>query len=119
MRFSILGLLGLVAFAALGCAALQNSNDVWRTCLYSLAVGSLIAALVPAVLLTGRKRAFWIAFALVGWGYHLQFTWLLKGESELLTAKLLNYLARRQNSGVADYGPAPPPPVIDATGPTP
>ena len=114
MRFSILGLLGLVAFAAVGCAALRSPTELWRTCFYSVAVGSLIAALVPAALLTGRKRAFWIAFALVGWGYHLQFTWLVRGESTLLTTKLLDYLARRADSALVSYGSAPTP-IIDSS----
>jgi hypothetical protein len=66
------------------------------------------------VLLTGRKQAFWIAFALVGWGYHLQFTWLVRGESTLLTTKLLDYLARRADSALVSYGSAPTP-IIDSS----
>ena len=70
MRFSILSLLGLVAFAAVGCAALAQTSFIWAAFVTSLAAVSLCIALVAAIMLRGRQQAFWIGFVAAGLLYH-------------------------------------------------
>ena len=71
MRFSTLTLLGLVVFAAIGCAALLNSNQWWASILYMASVLSLLTAVLASIYSHAGKRAFWTGFALFGTGYFL------------------------------------------------
>ena len=67
MRFSILALLGLVAYAAFGCLALTRSTEVWQLITHTAVFITLLSAVLAAVYRSGPKRAFWIGFALFGW----------------------------------------------------
>ena len=51
MRFSILTLLGLVAVAAVGTAALLNANQIWAEVIYSITFITLLIALIAALML--------------------------------------------------------------------
>ena len=70
MRFSIVGLLGLVAVAAVGIGALSNPNFVWTYLLYAAWLALLSLGLVVAVNARGSLQAFWIGFALAGFAWH-------------------------------------------------
>ena len=82
MRFSILTLLGIVAFAAVGCAALLNANQLWAEATYSIAFVTLLIALVAALMLRGGTRAFCIGFAVFGIAY---FSDLFSDQSQMIT----------------------------------
>jgi hypothetical protein len=70
IRFSLLGLAGFVAAAAVACAALVYASPL-------VASAALMAALVGLMLATvlavagARQRGFWIGAALCGWIYLL------------------------------------------------
>ena len=70
MRFSILTLLGLVAVAAIGTAALLHpARPVYVGLLPTLTVGCVLASVCGAILLKGGSRSFCIGFAVFGIGY--------------------------------------------------
>jgi hypothetical protein len=90
-RFTIAGLLGLVLFSAVGVAALRASDDLWDAGLFTLTLGLLALAVLLAVHRRGRRRAFWMGFALVG-GLYLGASLVPPIESRLLSTKGLAYL---------------------------
>jgi hypothetical protein len=62
LRFSLLGLVGLVSFAALACAALVEPGDGWLSVVVTIVVFLGIGHALRAVLHGGESRA-----ASVGW----------------------------------------------------
>jgi WD40 repeat protein len=90
-RYSIAGLLGLVLFVAVAFAALRQADELWDSALFSLTVGLLLTSVLLAIHRTGRKRAFWLGFALLGWTY-LIATLIPSVESRLLTTTGLAHL---------------------------
>jgi hypothetical protein len=72
---SIRTLLAIVAFIALACTALVWANGIWATTLFTAALGVLLFATLAVILRRGVKQAFWIGFALFGWGYLWMAHW--------------------------------------------
>ena len=65
-RFSLLAALGVIAACAVTVAALIRPNHGWAVALCTVNVSILLyAALVVAF--HGRRKAFWLGFAIVGW----------------------------------------------------
>ena len=71
MKFSLATLLLWILLAALGCAALVNSNDTWRQAMVTLALSVLLIATLAAAV--NRSRVFALGFAVAGWIYLLEF----------------------------------------------
>ncbi len=69
IRFSIAGLMGAVLVAAIGLAALRNASETWAGVMLLLTCGVLALAVVGVVCRAGSERAWWLGFALFGWGY--------------------------------------------------
>jgi hypothetical protein len=88
LRFNIVSILGAVVFVGVGFAALRQADDVWNSSLFSLMIGLLLAAVLLAIYRTEARRAFWIGFALFGWGY-LSVSLIPSTESRLMTTKAL------------------------------
>ena len=82
MRFSILTLLGLVAVAAIGTAALLNANRAWVSLTYIGVVAMLAASLVGSLILRAGKQSFAIGFAGFGISFVLA-VYLLPGIKSL------------------------------------
>jgi hypothetical protein len=91
LRFNIASLLGVILFLGVGFAALKESNDLWDSGLFTLTTGVLLVSTLLAVYRRKARRAFWIGFALLGWGY-LALSVVPAIESRLLTSKGLAYL---------------------------
>lgn len=72
-RVSIAGLMGAVAAAAVGLAALRFSTPGWSGSIYLLTRAILGLAILLALHRSGPSRAWWLGFALFGWGYE----WLI------------------------------------------
>ena len=105
MKFSILGLLGIVAFVALGLGALFNANDVWTKLIFTASVLLLFTSVVGAVYSHGAARAFWLGFAVFGIGYFLLYWDAVAGRAqELIThdAVMLAYNYIPKPSDVTD-----------------
>jgi hypothetical protein len=91
LRFHI-GTLGIVIVAiGIGMAALRESNDLWDSCVFSFTIAALLAAVVLAIHRTGKKRAFWLGFALFGAAY-LGLSLVPSIEARLITTRLLAYV---------------------------
>ena len=94
-RFSIRKAMVLVAMVAAGLAALKNASDAWAGAMLLFALVAVGAAIVGAVMMRGRERAWWAAFAFFAGGY-LVLT-VAPGLSAdvgqgLVTSKLLDFL---------------------------
>jgi hypothetical protein len=62
-------MLGLVLFCAVGLAAMRYASDGWASLCFSLALGVLGCATLPLLLRRGPRRAYWVGFNALGWGY--------------------------------------------------
>ena len=91
IRFTIASLLVVVLLVAVGFAALRESNDLWESRVFTLTLAVLLVSILFAVHRTEARRAFWIGFALFGWGY-LGLSLVPSIEPRLLTTKALAYL---------------------------
>jgi hypothetical protein len=95
-RFSIAGLMGIVAMMGLGLAALRSPTETWAGGMLLLTCGVLALAVIGAIARRGTRRMWWLGFSLFGWGYLI-----LSGcgsdepSSMLPTAQLLMVLAPR------------------------
>jgi len=68
-RFSLWSMFLGVAAVAIVCAALVKPTAVWVTAFQTAALGVLTFALLAALVYErSAARAFWIGFAVVGWG---------------------------------------------------
>jgi hypothetical protein len=86
---SIAGMLGVVLFGAVALAALRSGSDLWTSGIYTTALGALGFATLGAVLRRGPSRAYWIGFAIFGWGY-LALASVAETRQRLLTTHLLD-----------------------------
>jgi hypothetical protein len=68
-RVSIRRLLAVVAFFAVGFAALANPTDLWASCLFSLALATFGLTCLGAAFARGPRRAGFAGMASVGGGY--------------------------------------------------
>ena len=91
LQFSLLGVMGIVAFVAFACASLASPSFFWTSIVWTTAVAILAISVVAAIARHGESRCFWASFALVGWGY-MALTlgpWFDDNTGELLPTRLL------------------------------
>jgi len=69
IRFSIAGLMGVVLIVAIGLAALRNASDIWAGVIFLVTCGVLALSIVGMICRQEGERAWWLGFALFGWGY--------------------------------------------------
>ncbi len=70
-RLSILGLMAVVLFVAVGFAALRSPTELWASVIFTLAVFILLVAVIKVVGQDGPERSFWLGFSVFGWGHLL------------------------------------------------
>jgi hypothetical protein len=91
-RVSIRAMMIICLYAAIGFVALLRPSVFVAYLLYSVLMCLLFASVVGAWLCRHRERAFWIGFAVFGWGffvlYHYSLPWWV-GPPPLLTSRLL------------------------------
>ncbi len=97
IRFSIAGLMGVVLLAAVGLAALRNSSETWAGVMLLLTCGVLALAIVGVICRAESERAWWLGFALFGWGYLalVFWSWNNDGSPRLPTTVWLDMLAAK------------------------
>jgi hypothetical protein len=99
-----------VLVAGVGLAALRNASDLWAGIMLLVALASIGVAVLGAVLMDDRERAWWLGFAVFGGGYLVAA--LSPVRSELATTHLLEYVAARVGGseiatiGVSRLGPS-------------
>lgn len=69
MRYSLGTLLGAMAVFAVTIVALRTGNWFWARALFTLALVLNLGAVLGGIFLNGKRRAFWIGFALFGLSY--------------------------------------------------
>ena len=94
LRYNIAGALGAILFVAVGFAALREADELWDSWLFSLTLGLLLFAVLLAAHRTGDRRAFWIGFALFGWGY-LSFSLIPSTGPRVIATKAVTDLGQR------------------------
>jgi len=67
LRFSIGGLMGLVALVAVASAALAHPSEPLAAVISLSTEGVLCLAIVGAICRTGTERVWWVGFASFGW----------------------------------------------------
>jgi hypothetical protein len=71
ISFSLAQLLGAIAVIAMFVAAIVNPGGIWSAFCQLFVFGILAYAVLSVIYRTGASRAFWIGFALFGWGFYL------------------------------------------------
>jgi hypothetical protein len=70
MRLTVRRTMIAVVVIAVGCAALRSSTYLWLRAVNTLVVGVLLVAPLAARYGRAADRAFWLGFAVFGWGYY-------------------------------------------------
>ncbi|QDV38128.1 hypothetical protein [Tautonia plasticadhaerens] len=68
-RFSLGGLMAVVALAAVFFVAVRDPSDWWSSVAFTGAVAFLGVASLHVAYLRGRARVFWAGASSFGWGY--------------------------------------------------
>ncbi len=68
---SLRGAMALVVLCGVAFTALRTASDLWLSVLSSLAVVLLLVAAVASRFRRGAEGAFWLGFAVFGWGLFL------------------------------------------------
>ena len=108
--YSLKSLLALVAWACVGAFALLNASRIWVTVVYSVTVTALLIALLALPCQPSPRRAFWLGFAIFGWGYLLIADNVYRDDSlDLPTHAALEWLhgVVSQDVDAAFLGPIP------------
>jgi hypothetical protein len=102
LRYNIAGALGAILFVGVGIAALREADELWDRWLSYLALVLLLDAVLLAALRTGDRRAFWIGFALFGWGYS-GLSLVPSTQPRLIATKALLHLHQSTLFGIRAY----------------
>jgi hypothetical protein len=68
-RISIRRLMAFVIVSAIGLAALRNANELWAGLMLLIALAAVGIAVLGAVLMRDKERAWWLGFAVFAVGY--------------------------------------------------
>lgn len=68
-RFSLLTLLGVTAYVAIGIAAWMYATDLWASTLCGAVVLCLLYGSLKAIYCCGEGRSFWVGFLVFGVTY--------------------------------------------------
>ena len=69
IRLTLAGSMGLVLFLGLAMVALRDASSAWAGFFLLFTLALLTLALVGAIFRRRSARAFFVGFALLGWGY--------------------------------------------------
>jgi uncharacterized membrane protein len=70
-RFTLAQLMTVVLYVGFGFAALRNADRYWADATYTIAIISIAAALLSAIVRQGTARVPWMGYAIFGWTYVL------------------------------------------------
>lgn len=92
---SIAGLMTSVLCIAVGIAALKNASASWAGAMLLSTLGNLTVAVPGIVYRDEGRRAWWLGFAVFGWGFAALTLAPWSRPENLPTADLLNYAYAR------------------------
>ncbi len=97
IRFSIARLMGVVLIVAIGLAALRSATEIWAGVVFLSTCGVLALSIVGFLCRREAERAWWLGFALFGWGYVALAFWPSSQAlfPSLPTLTLLEWLSRK------------------------
>ncbi len=75
IRFSIAGLMGVVLIVAIGLAALRTASNTWAGVIFLATCSVLALSIVGVICRRESERAWWLGFAIFGWGYMALAFW--------------------------------------------
>jgi hypothetical protein len=110
VRVPIAALMGVVLLIALGCAALRSGSALWASILLTVDFVLLGFASLAIAYRRGARRAWWVGFAVFGWGYlGLAFgPWTAENVApRLATTAFLDAMFYRLGATPRSYEPAP------------
>ena len=81
IRFSISGIMGFIAIAAVGFVGLREGTEVWASLTFALTAIALLMAVPSLIYSQGAERAGWVGFTLFGWVYLVFMFSTWSGES--------------------------------------
>src|SRR5262249_15368813 len=100
-------LMGLVVVLGAGLAALKNASELWAWAVRLFTLGLLATAILGVLYRRGTRRAWWVGFALFGWGYEAMecVPWLPPAtpSSRVLLEELYARLSPRQVRAVDPF----------------
>jgi hypothetical protein len=68
-QITIAELILLVLVAAIGLAAIRSGSPAWAGAMFSITFFAMICSLLGVALGRGRRRVYWLGFAVLGWSY--------------------------------------------------
>jgi hypothetical protein len=99
-RLTIAGLMGAVLVASLGLTALRSGSETWAGVVSLLACGVLALAVVGVACGSDAERAWWLGFAVWGYGYTYLAFWSYENDLPTLpTEALLRVLSATASVG--------------------
>jgi hypothetical protein len=106
-RFSIAGLMGVVLVASLGLAALRYASPTLAGVVFMLTCSVLALAVVGVACRGQAERAWWLGFALFGWGYLILAFWSSYSLPALPTMTLVEALRSTLGAAPSAKGVGP------------
>jgi hypothetical protein len=94
-RLSLSGLMVLIFVVGVGIAALRDASETWAGIVLLLTLGLLAVSILGVVYRREARRAWWVGFALFGWGYAALTLAPWSKPEKLPTHFLLDYLYAR------------------------
>ena len=108
-RFSIRGLLAVIAISGVVLAMLRSPLPVWANAAYTVVVAAIVAGASSAILGRDARRAYWVGFSLFGATY-------LMMSDQLVTQSMLDLLYPYLASQLPEPAITVPPVVVAQPG---
>ena len=105
-RVSIRTLMAFIVVTAVGLAALRGASEQWAQAMLMTALCAVGVAVIGAILMAGRERAWWIGFAVFAGGYLYLSAGPWAGDSfrhELITTHWIGQLRNRMFPTNVEY----------------
>lgn len=74
-RFSIASVMGGIVFIAVSVTALKDPSIFWNSLFFTVTGGTLVLSILCTAFQRGPRRAYWVGFAVLGWGHFLLAFW--------------------------------------------
>jgi hypothetical protein len=101
IRFTIARLMGVVLIMALGLAALRTPTEAGAGVMLLFTCGLVMVSLVGAVCRAPAERAWWLGFALFGFGYLAMAHWTSAFDQPLPTIALVDFVVSKLGLTIA------------------
>src|SRR5262245_285059 len=113
IRFSMTSAMLAVALCALTFAGLRADATMWTKILFMAVFFGMVLSILGVIYSRGERRAFWVGFAMLGWGF-LVFAYVLPSfpsiaDKAFLAHEFASVIQPKLQSQVTVSMPATPP----------